>query len=375
MRIAASVLFSALLLAAQDSRQPSDWQGWLNRGVQAFKNRRVDEAIAAFQRACDLNPNNVTPHLYLATAYMQKVIPGATSPENSQAASRAEAEFEQVLTIAPDNKLALNSLGSMALFQKKWDDAENWYNRLLSLDQNDKGAWYTLGFIAWSKWYPAYGAARAKLNLRPEAPGPMPDGAVKTELANQYTAVIEEGIEHLKRALEIDPKYDDAMAYMNLLVRERADLRSTAAEYRQDVAEADGWVQKVLAIRKERAQTDQGGMGYVGPPPPPPPPADVAAQAGAPIRIKIDGNTEAMKLINQVRPVYPPLAEQARISGLVRLNVVIAKDGTVQNVRVISGHPLLVSAVVDAVKQWVYRTTLLNGEPVEVETTVEVTMP
>jgi protein TonB len=70
--------------------------------------------------------------------------------------------------------------------------------------------------------------------------------------------------------------------------------------------------------------------------------------------------------------VYPPLARQTRISGTVRLHAIIGKDGSVQQLEVLSGHPLLVQAALDAVRQWRYRPTLLNGEPVEVDTTIDV---
>jgi len=78
------------------------------------------------------------------------------------------------------------------------------------------------------------------------------------------------------------------------------------------------------------------------------------------------------KLIRQVKPVYPPLARQARIQGTVRLTAIIARDGTIQELQVVSGHPLLVPAALEAVKQWVYQPTLLNGEPVEVITQIDV---
>jgi len=77
-------------------------------------------------------------------------------------------------------------------------------------------------------------------------------------------------------------------------------------------------------------------------------------------------------LIAQPRPMYPPLAKQARIQGVVELNAVIGKDGTVGSLSVVKGHPLLVQAAIDAVKQWRYKPTLLNGEPVEVQTTIDV---
>ena len=85
-----------------------------------------------------------------------------------------------------------------------------------------------------------------------------------------------------------------------------------------------------------------------------------------PQRIKVGGNVQSAKLVRQPRPVYPPLAKQARISGVVKLSAVISKDGTIKELQVISGHPLLVPAALEAVKQWVYQPTLLNGEPVEV---------
>jgi len=77
-------------------------------------------------------------------------------------------------------------------------------------------------------------------------------------------------------------------------------------------------------------------------------------------------------LIRQIPPVYPPLAKQARIQGTVVMNATIARDGTVQNLTMVSGHPLLAQAAMDAVRQWVYQPTLLNGEPVGVETEIDV---
>ena len=77
-------------------------------------------------------------------------------------------------------------------------------------------------------------------------------------------------------------------------------------------------------------------------------------------------------LMRQTRPVYPPLARQARIQGTVKLQAIISRDGTIQQLQVMSGHPLLVPSALEAVKQWVYKPTLLNGEPVEVVTVIDV---
>ncbi len=105
-----------------------------------------------------------------------------------------------------------------------------------------------------------------------------------------------------------------------------------------------------------------GVIGSMGPPPPRP------AQS----RIRQGGSVQAALLVNKVQPVYPPLARQTRISGTVRLHAIISKTGSVESLEVLSGHPLLVRAAMDAVQQWRYKPTLLNGEPVEVDTTIDV---
>jgi protein TonB len=107
-----------------------------------------------------------------------------------------------------------------------------------------------------------------------------------------------------------------------------------------------------------------GVIGGVGSAPPPPKPTQT--------RIRQGGQVQAAKLMNKVQPMYPPLARQTRISGTVRLHAIIAKNGTVEQLEVISGHPLLVQAALDAVRQWRYQATTLNGEPVEVDTTIDV---
>ena len=108
-------------------------------------------------------------------------------------------------------------------------------------------------------------------------------------------------------------------------------------------------------------------------PPPPPIPAtrtDSPVKPSAPIRV--GGDVQAARIIQQPIPVYPPLARNARISGQVKLEGIIGKDGRIQRLRVLSGHPLLMQAALDAVRQWIYKPTLLNGEPVEVIAPIEV---
>ena len=104
----------------------------------------------------------------------------------------------------------------------------------------------------------------------------------------------------------------------------------------------------------------------------PPPVVRPAAPKPTSEPIRVASTIQAAKLMNKVVPLYPALAKQARISGTVHLLGVIAKDGTIQRLQVIGGHPLLTGAAIDAVRQWVYQPTLLNGEAVEVMAPIDV---
>lgn len=105
------------------------------------------------------------------------------------------------------------------------------------------------------------------------------------------------------------------------------------------------------------------GSGPAGPPPP---------KAATPSRIRVGGNVEAASLVNKVTPLYPPIAKTAHVSGTVVLHAIISKDGSIQELQYVSGPPLLMKSAMDAVKEWRYKPTMLNGEPVEVDTTIDV---
>ena len=226
----------------------------LNKGVQAFKNAQYPVAVEHFKIAVDLDPAFPTARLYLATAYMQQYIPGAESPENNQMAQAAHDQFMKVLEQDPNEKTAIASLASLYLNQKNWDEAEKWYKKYAAVDPNNPVPWYSQGFIAWSKWYPEYGKARAALGMKQEDPGPIKDKKVKEELKAKFGPVIDNGLQALDKALQIDPEYDDAMAYENLLIRERADLMDTKDEYEKQIKVADDWVSKALETKKKKAE-------------------------------------------------------------------------------------------------------------------------
>jgi protein TonB len=118
-----------------------------------------------------------------------------------------------------------------------------------------------------------------------------------------------------------------------------------------------------------------GGLLNAPPPAAPPPPPIVAAVAkpASPSRISVGGHVQSALLLHVVEPPYPPLAKVAHVDGMVTLKAVVGCDGKVKELTLISGPPLLVSAAEAAVRQWIYRPTLLNGVPVEVETDIHIT--
>jgi len=113
-----------------------------------------------------------------------------------------------------------------------------------------------------------------------------------------------------------------------------------------------------------------GGIPSAAPPPPPPPKKEPPPKPTGPITV--GGRVQAAKLIRNPQPQYPQIARQARISGTVELSAIIGEDGHIQSLSVVSGHPLLRAAAMDAVKQWVYQPTMLNEQPVKVSTTIDV---
>ncbi len=268
--ITASVALAALaaLTSGCDKLRSRDH---LNQGVEAFKNAKYGDAVEHFKQAIALDPTNPNAQLYLATAYMSQWIPGADSPENQDMATKASDGFLKVLQTDPANTTALASLASLDYNEasslppdkkvEKLDEAAKWYKKLIEADPKNKEAYYSLGVISWAKWYPADMTARANLNMRPEDPGPIKDKKVKEELKTQYSTIIEDGIGNLQKALDLDKEYDDAMAYMNLLIRERADLADNSDEYKKQIEVADSWVQKALDTKKlkqSRQPTSQG---------------------------------------------------------------------------------------------------------------------
>jgi len=260
-----AILSVFLLVLAGTGCQKLRARDNLNKGVQAFRGAQYPAAVDYFKTAVDLDPDFPTARLYLANAYMVQYIPGAESEENIRLAKQAEVEFMKVLEQDPKNTNALASIALLYFNRKELDVAEQWYRKLTVANPKYKEAFYTLGVIAWTKTFQPRMEARAKLGMKPEDPGPIKDKKVREALKAKNTPVIEEGIQSLDTALKLDPEYDDAMAYLNLLYRERADLSESVDGYKKDTDTADNWVQKTLETKKiKAARTPQGGITAEG---------------------------------------------------------------------------------------------------------------
>jgi tetratricopeptide (TPR) repeat protein len=265
------VLASGLLLTLSGCNKLKA-RSHINDGIAAFRAAKYADAVEHFKQSAALDPDNPNGTLYLATAYMAQWIPGAESPENLQFATKAHQQFEKVLAMDPHEKSALEYLGSLAFNEAqslptdqklaKYDEATSWFKKLIEADPQKKEAYYYLGVIAYQKYHPALMLARANLHMR-EDEGPIKDKKVREELSSQYSGIIDDGIANLHKALDVDKEYDDAMAYLNLLIRQRADLLDNADDYKKQIDEADAWLQKTLDTKKAKAArqpTNGGGI-------------------------------------------------------------------------------------------------------------------
>ncbi len=236
----------------------------LNKGVASMKTAKYSDAAEHFKQAMALDPSWDVPRLYLATSYMSQWIPGAESPENQEFATKAKEGFMKVLETSPNETTALASMASMAFSEAttqvltpeqknaKLDESAEWHKKHIAVLPTAEH-YYSLAVIGYTKWVPAWLAGRQSVKMRQDDPGPIKDKKVRDELKEKYGMILDQGIADLQKSLELDPEYENSMAYMNLLVRERADLFEEKADYDKATAEADGWLQKYLETKKIKA--------------------------------------------------------------------------------------------------------------------------
>ena len=232
----------------------------LNKGVQAYKNARYELAIEHFKNAVALDPKLLNARLYLATAYAQRYVPGAETPENNQMGQQAIDEYKKVLQADPSNTNSVKGIASLYFNMKKFDQAKEYHEKAKQLDPNDPEEYYSIAVIDWTQSYAPRQEERAKLGLKPDEP--LKDKKVCESLRDRNLAKVDEGIQNLNKALQLRPDYDDAMAYKNLLYREKADMECGDPDARMaDLKTADEWQDKTMATRKQKAEKLAKGGG------------------------------------------------------------------------------------------------------------------
>jgi tetratricopeptide (TPR) repeat protein len=241
----------------------------LNKGVKAYKDNHTEEAINHFQQAVQLDPALLNARLYLATTYASQYIPGVDSPDNVTMAEQAIEQFKKVIEANPSREQKVNAakgIASLYYGMKKFDDAKQYNHTVSELDPNDPDPYYSIGVIDWATAYQPRMEERAKLGVKPLDnlnPKNKDEKKACDELRAKNSADIEEGLDNLNKAIQIRPDYDDAMAYMNLMYRERADVECDDLPKRQDdLKMADHWSDEVMRVRKikaEKAAQSQGG--------------------------------------------------------------------------------------------------------------------
>jgi tetratricopeptide (TPR) repeat protein len=237
----------------------------LNKGVLAYKSGKYEEAIEKFKNAVAYDPRLLNAQLYLATAYAQQYVPGADTPENTRFAEQAISEFKKVLEKNPgtDQKISsLKGIASLYFNMKKMEPAKEYYRKVAELDPNDPEVYYSIAVIDWTQSYQPRMEEKAKLGLKPDEP--IKDKKVCAQLQAANGQKVEEGMDMLQKAIALRPQYDDAMAYLNLMYREKADIQcGDAAARNAALKEADSWVDKTMAVKKAKAEKAAAPAGIV----------------------------------------------------------------------------------------------------------------
>jgi tetratricopeptide (TPR) repeat protein len=237
----------------------------LNKGVAAFKNAQFDTAVEDFKQAKQLDPDLINARLYLATAYASQYIPGAPSDENMRHGQEAVEEYRQVLEKAPDNLNAIDGLASI-LYQmagqpfdpKKFEESKGYHEKHIQLKPQDPQPYYSVGVIDWALAYRGNNEMRAEynkahINKQVRDTDPLPPD-VRAAYTQKFGSMVDEGIKALQTAIQIKPDYDDAMTYLNLLLRRRADMVESAAERDALTKQADDLLDKVKELKQKRAE-------------------------------------------------------------------------------------------------------------------------
>lgn len=236
----------------------------LNKGVESYKSARYEEAIGHFQKATELDPSLPMAKSYLATALAQNVVPGLTTPDNLKNAQQAISIFQEVLDKEPHDVNSLKNIASIYFSIKQFDKAKDYQKKVLEADPKDPEAAYTIGVIDWTLAHENTLKALATANMNDDGEGnAKAPKKVLQQIKEQNEPLVTEGLQYLNQALANRANYDEAMSYMNLIYRRKADVDYTdPGAVKADVAAAKDWSSKAMGTRKENeAKKDKGPGG------------------------------------------------------------------------------------------------------------------
>jgi len=228
----------------------------INKGVAAFKNGQYEEAVSNFQTAVRLDPSSENAKLYLATSYAYQVVPNLLTPENLAFAQKALDGFNEVLAKSPDDLTALKQVASIDRNIQKFDEAKAYELKVIKVAPDDPEAYYIVGFVDWTLAYKnalAILAADGAPTVNGMTGDPKKSKGACQKLMEQNTDLVTEGLQYLNKAVDLNPKYDDAMSYISLDYRLKAENEcgSDADSARKaDLALADQWGNKSMGARK-----------------------------------------------------------------------------------------------------------------------------
>ena len=247
----------------------------LNKGVDAYKNAHYEEAIDHFQRATKLDPTLPMAKTYLATALAQNVAPGLDTPENLKTANQSIDIFKEVLERDPSDVNSMKQIAGIYFnianrnnptqWEQDLDNAEDWQKKVLDVDPKDPEAAYTVGVIDWTKAHENLLKALQDAGLNDDGKGNIKaPKKVMEPLAKENGPLVEESLKYLNQAVENRANYDDAMQYLNLIYRAKADVDfGNADAVKDDLAQAQDWTSKAMSTRKQNEAAKNAGPGGI----------------------------------------------------------------------------------------------------------------
>ncbi len=237
----------------------------LNKGVEAYKSAHYEEAMGHFQRATQLDPNLPMAKTYLATALAQNVVPGLDTPDNLKIANQSIGIFQEVLNKNPNDVNSIKQIAGIYFSIKNLEEAKEWQKKVLAVDPHNAEAAYTIGVIDWTEAHENTLKALQSGGFNDDGEGNLKvPKKIMEPLAAQNAPLVSEGLDYLNQAVKDNPNYDDAMAYLNLIYRRKADVDyGHPNEVKEDLAQAEKWRTDAMGTRKANEAKKNAGPGGI----------------------------------------------------------------------------------------------------------------